>query len=57
MFMLITLLSSMITQGYGYHYENNSHVKFMIYRQLDSTQVLLLIPDNLLTLKMQGNKF
>ena len=30
MFMLITLLSNMITQGYGYDNENNSHVKFMI---------------------------
>ena len=56
--MFVTLLSNMITQGCGYHNENNSHVKFMIYRQLDSTQVevLLLRPDSLLTLKMQGNK-
>ena len=57
--MLITLLSNMITQGYGYHDENNSQVKFMIHRQLDSIQaeVLLLRPDSFLTLKMQENKF
>ena len=59
MFMLITLLSNMITQGYESHNENNSQGKFMIHRQLDSIQVevLLLRPDSLLTLKMQGNKF